>query len=253
MTSNEMGASRTSKGLGMKFRSSSWLVLAGLSVVLGGCASTEPEPSSAEPTVSAFKLNSPAQSGIAVTRAADTGQLKPVYQQAGLKAGPARTDPFALKPGEMAYDKQQDAERVFAASGPFAPEFAPPVSTEKPLLPTEPQPYRRLEGIVVGDSVLAIIDMGDGTTVLIRPGQQIPNSEWRVASIDEEKAVLVRGGNVLPRQITVRLESPPPGMQPSTGFGGGGTGFGGPGGVPGMGPGGMPPGGRMPPTGGGSD
>lgn len=241
----------------MKFRPSSWLVFAGLAVMLGGCASTEPEPSSTEAAVKPFTLESPAQSGIAVTRAVDKGQLKPVYQQAALKAGPARPDPFALKPSERSYETDQAAERVFAASGPFAPEFTPPVSTEKPLPPTEPQPYRRLEGIVVGDSVLAIIDMGDGTTVLIRPGQQIPNSEWRVASIDEEKAVLVRGGNVLPHQIVVRLESPPPGMQPS------GGGFGGPNGIPGMNPGmgpngmppggGVPPGGRLGPTGGGSD
>jgi hypothetical protein len=64
----------------------------------------------------------------------------------------------------------------------------------------EPQPYRRLSGIVVGDSVLALIVMGDGAgPQIIRPGLRIPNSPWRVISIDEEQAVLRRDGDVLPR------------------------------------------------------
>jgi hypothetical protein len=94
---------------------------------------------------------------------------------------------------------------------------------------------------VVGDSVLALIDMGNGTTELIRPGQRIPGSEWTVVSIDEEKAILRRGGNRLPRQVTVRLELPPPGFGGggnTGGFPGGPTGPGGPPGGPGMPPGG---------------
>jgi bifunctional DNA-binding transcriptional regulator/antitoxin component of YhaV-PrlF toxin-antitoxin module len=69
----------------------------------------------------------------------------------------------------------------------------------------EPQPFRRLAGIMVGDSVLAIIDMGDGNLQIVRPGQQIPGTEWTVASIDEEKAVLRRSGNKKPKEVVVPL------------------------------------------------
>jgi hypothetical protein len=84
-----------------------------------------------------------------------------------------------------------------------------------------------LAGVLVGDTVSAIIVMEDGSTHLIKPGMRIPNSPWRVLSIDEEKAVLRRAGTVKPTQIIVRLETPPGGVP--TGGGGGR----GPGGAPG--------------------
>lgn len=148
----------------------------------------------------------------------------------------SRRDPFALKPSEARFEKDQETYRLFGEIGGFTTQFEPPVEKVVEEFP-EAQPYRRLAGVVVGDSVLALIDMGDGTLQVIRPGQQIPNSEWRVVSIDQDKAVLRRSGNRTPRQVVVRLESPPPGL-------GGGTPGGAPGGFPG-GPGGPggPPGG----------
>lgn len=125
-----------------------------------------------------------------------------------------RNDPFALLAEERSFESRQASERVFSESGSwrFDYEAPPPVNDVEVL---EPQPYRRLAGVIVGESVLALIDMGDGRLEIIRPGQRIPNSEWTVVSIDEDKAVLRRSGNRLPRQIVVRLESPP------SGFGGG--------------------------------
>jgi hypothetical protein len=156
-----------------------------------------------------------------------------------------RNDPFALLREERAFDVSQSSERLLGEGGGFTFDYEPPVPRDDDAVIQEPQPYRRLAGVIVGESVLALIDMGDGRLEIIRPGQRIPNSEWTVVSIDEEKAVLRRGGNRLPRQIVVRLESPP--FNPNQGGGGGG-------GAPGNMPGGGTPGrgGLGPPGGPGS-
>jgi hypothetical protein len=153
-----------------------------------------------------------------------------------------RNDPFALLAEERAFHINQSSERVLSEAGGFSFDYEePPPAVDVEV--QEPQPYRRLAGVIVGESVLGLIDMGDGRPLeIIRPGQRIPNSEWTVVSIDEEKAILRRSGNRLPRQIVVRLESPP--FNPNQGGGGapGGPGFGpGGGGAPGR-PGGAGPG-----------
>ncbi len=191
-------------------------------LVMVGCGTSIPEDTDTPPTytVKDEAWTPHTNAGIPVTQGADAdGKVfKALAANKKLQAGPARPDPFALTGLERQYDIKQTSYRVFAGPG-FFNEFTPepPPDTTPPAL--EPQPYRRLSGIVVGDSILGIIDMGNGTPPqVIRPGQQIPNSEWKVVSIDEEKAVLRRGGNVLPKEIVVRLESPPGGA-----FGGGGN------------------------------
>jgi hypothetical protein len=143
-----------------------------------------------------------------------------------------RPDPFALQARERSFESSQTTERLFGTEGFRSPDFE--YVPEVVVVPVqEPQPYRRLAGVIVGDSVLALIDMhGDGQLTLIRPGQMIDG--WEVVSIDSEKAILRRGGNLLPREITVRLEEPNPlrgggggggtGGGPSPGTGGGGNG-----------------------------
>lgn len=146
---------------------------------------------------------------------------------------------FDLRPGEKEYEAQQEMERFYGSSGQFAVSYTPPEDKVDTTI-FEPQPYRRLSGIVVGSAVTALIEMGNGKTELVRPGMKIPDSEWTVISIDDEKAVLRRSGNKAPKQIVVRLESPPAGTGPAANQGGGFGGFGGPGGPPGGGPGGPP-------------
>ena len=124
-----------------------------------------------------------------------------------LKPVSVRSDPFALMSVEKSYDTEQYAQSL-SASVSFPLMYTPPPVVD--VVPEiEPQPFRRLAGILVGDSVMALIDMGDGKLELVRPGQEIQG--WTVASIDEEKAILKRKGNKLPRQIVVRLSSPNPG------------------------------------------
>jgi hypothetical protein len=153
----------------------------------------------------------------------------------------ARPDPFALQPRERAFESNQLMEKVFQDTGRSSIMFTP--VEEVVVVPVvEPQPYRRLAGVIVGESIMALIDMGDGKLEIIRPGQTIQG--WTVASIDAEKAVLRRGGNKLPHEVVVRLQGPiNPGIQPGGGNSGGGR--------PGPGPGSGDPNGGGP--GGGRD
>lgn len=121
-----------------------------------------------------------------------------------------RKDPFALEPIEAGFEARQESERLVVNQGGFSPLIPPPVPVSAPTETYEPQPYRRLAGVLVGDSVLAIIEMGNGRPPeIVRPGQQIKGTDWTVVSIDQDEAVLRRGGNRLPHQIVVRLESKP--------------------------------------------
>ena len=90
---------------------------------------------------------------------------------------PSRRDPFALQNIEKQYDTKQANARIAATTGAFFPPVFVPKQEKVEIDFVEPQPYRRLAGVLVGDSVMAIIDMGDGRPMeVIRPGMQIPNS-----------------------------------------------------------------------------
>lgn len=211
----------------------------GLVLVLAatGCQQ-EPTPAPPMPTASTSSTATPAKyvfktkTGTPVA----VGDASLISNQAQARAFGIRKDPFALLPVERGFDQSQLAERLTSEMG-YSTMYEPPVETDSTEEVIEPQPYRRLAGILVGDTVSAILIMEDGQAHLIKPGMRIPNSPWRVVSIDEEKAVLRRAGNVKPTQIVIRLESPPGGVpNPGGAPGGGGP----PGGVR---PGGGPPGG----------
>jgi hypothetical protein len=224
--------------------------LLSVGVIVAGCggAPADAGASTASTTPAAkapdVPINQYVEAGAPVTQSADPKTNKLAIQTVAMKLGPARPDPFALRNDESEFDRAQNTERVFGQMGGYSAYFTPTTSADEPAAPIpEPQPYRRLAGVVVGDSVLALIDMGNNQTYLIRPGMEIPDSEWTVASIDMDKAVLKRSGSRLPHEITVRLELPP-----INAAGQGGGAFG-PGGVPGGGgfPGGPPGGGGPPP------
>jgi hypothetical protein len=222
--------------------SSKWWLGTGLAVVLAGCGPTTValDPVSASGAAQGPKFTGPnTDAGVAVTQSSDATQF-PKLVATNARRFHTRPDPFALTSAERSFDFSQEAEKVFGEIGGF-PTYVQPEESVAPTLQLEPQPYRRLSGVVVGDSVLAIIEMGPGEgTQLIRPGQRIPNSPWTVVSIDQDRAVLRRDGDVLPKEIEVRLETPPPGYGPAAtpeaptggppGFGGGPRGPGGPGG-----------------------
>jgi hypothetical protein len=211
------------------------LALAAIGAVMAGCQPAE-EPVAASTPVPPKPVEIKFTSVAGVPEAAPAAPAD-VKTLTALKSFQKRPDPFALKSNERQFDRNQESLRVFGETGFTVQYQEPEEEAPKQEDIPEPQPYRRLAGVVVGDSILALIDMGNGQLEVIRPGQQIPNSEWRVISIDSEKAVLRRSGNRTPRQIVVRLESPPPGMGGGMGQPGG---FPGAPGGPGGGPGGLP-------------
>ena len=214
-----------------------------LAVGLAGCA-TSPLAPDVMPTGQDLspKFTGPkSDAGIAVPENTDATQFPKLVSMNSRRFGGGRRDPFALTSSEKLFDKEQEAERLYAQAGPFAPQFVQ-VSEVPPPVYVEPQPYRRLAGVVVGDSVLAIIEMGNGSApVLIHPGMKIPNSPWTVVSIDQDKAILRRDGNTLPKEISVRLEVAPANMGGGSFNNGAAQGNSG-GGFPGAGRGGPPPG-----------
>lgn len=176
-----------------------------------------------------------ASAGLPVTPDPDGTKLAKLVasRNAAGAFGTARTDPFALTDAERRFETVQTSERFFNGNGGFSVQLTEKPQIEEQITPPEPQPYRRLSGIVVGDSILAILEEEGKPPVIVTPGMQIPGSDWRIVSIDQDKAVLRRPGKTKPNQVIVRLESPP--------FGSGAPGGGGPaGGFPGGPPGGFP-------------
>ncbi|MBL8060288.1 MAG: hypothetical protein JNK63_06190 [Chthonomonas sp.] len=173
-----------------------------------------------------------ADAGVPVTMVAD-----PTFDRtknlAATRTFGRRSDPFSLLAVERTFESRQQAERArMEYGGWFAPEFdwdSVGISgTAQPQLVVEPQPYRRLSGILLGNGVAALIEWEDGRVFEITPGSQIPGTDWVVISIDSERAILRRSGNRLPKEIIVRLG--PRGSE--FGGGGGGGGGGGQGGGP---------------------
>lgn len=146
-----------------------------------------------------------------------------------------RKNPFALNAEEVAFDRAQAAEKMLIDGGQFGTlyELEESKLPGEGQQPPEPQPYRRLSGILIGDSILAILEEGNRNTI-IRPGMLIPETNWRVVSIDRDKAVLRREGSTrMPREVEVRLELGFPGSGGGGGFPSGGSGNpGGPGLMP---------------------
>lgn len=142
-----------------------------------------------------------------------------IVATAGVVSSP-RVNPFALFPEEVAFQTGIRYRIILSKLPGYAVEIIPPEETTPPeLMPVEAQPYRRVAGVLLGDTVQAIVIMEDGRGYLVRPGAQVGNSEWFCKSIDNEKVVLVRSGNKRPSEVIVNLESAPP-------FGGGGGGGG---------------------------
>jgi len=144
-----------------------------------------------------------------------------------------RRDPFAPLPEEVAAMQADafDPARYFVLASPPKP---PRVELPEPF---EPQPRRRVAGIIIGTTVSAILEQEGELPRIVYPGDMV--GEFRVAAITETGLVLRRSkGN--PREVRVPYE--PPGNV-GGGGGGGGAGFGGSRGGPGAPPG-APGGGR---------
>jgi hypothetical protein len=122
------------------------------------------------------------------------------------KVFPARPDPFSLLSVEAQFDRDQASARFMQTQG-FLTVWTPAEEMEETSV-LEPQPPRRLAGVVVSNgAVLILIDMGDGRGMqLARAGSKL--GEWTVVSIDTEKAILRRDPKKRPSEVLVPLASP---------------------------------------------
>lgn len=121
-------------------------------------------------------------------------------------SGGRRSDPFSLLGPEARFEREEQRDRLLQDLGGFDTMFEEPEETVQPPAALEPQPYRRLVGILLGDGVSALIQMEDGRVYDVRPGSRVGNSPWTVVAIDNEKAILRREGDTRPNIIEVRLE-----------------------------------------------
>lgn len=128
----------------------------------------------------------------------------------------SRKDPFAYLPQEMEARQvgAYDLAGFYRAAG--TPKPPPPPVVEV----YEPQPYRRIAGIIEGATVSAILEQEGELPQIVKPGDMV--GEFRVASIDMAGITLKRSkGN--PRMVRVPYE-PPAGGASGGGLGGGGGG-----------------------------
>lgn len=144
----------------------------------------------------------------------------------------SRANPFSLLSSEVKFDRDQLSARLTQEIGFYEMVGS---SKERPADPTfqyVQEPDRRLAGVMIGDTVSALIDMNDGSPMqIIRPGSTVkgPGGQdaWVVVSIDEEKAVLQRiDKKIRPAYIVVRLQTDLGGGTSgggNTGGGGGGA------------------------------
>ena len=143
----------------------------------------------------------------------------------------SRRDPFRLFSKEATFEVGQQRERLAGDLGGWStliyeePAPKPDISE----MPVEPQPRRRLAGVLLGDGASALLEMEDGNIYDVRPGSRV--GEWTVLSIDGDKCVLYRDPSKRPSEVTVYLDG-------SLNGGGGGQ----PGGAGGGQPGGRRPG-----------
>ncbi len=207
-------------------------------------------PTASTPTAGAAlaKLDIGAEAGVPVEMPNDPG-FQQIYTLAATRNYGHRNDPFALQPIEKAFDADQSQARTVEELGGFTLMYVPPEEKPDEQEISEPQPAnRRLAGIVLAKSgVYALLEWDNGRVYEIRPGTRIEGTEWVVVSVDDEKAVLRRGGNRLPHEIVIPLRGSL-GGEFGGGGGGGNNGGGGGGGAAGA-PSGGKRGGRGAPSG----
>lgn len=163
----------------------------------------------------------PVEAGLAA--AIDPAPTQAPVELAKQRNFATRGDAFALLASERTFDHTQESNRLLSEGGNYSTYFTEPpeVVQEGPVM--EPLPAWRLSGVVIGDGVAALLDMGPGKVIDIRPGMKIPDTEWTVVSIDSERAVLRRMGAKLPHTFVVPLQGVGLG---GAGGAGGGTGGG---------------------------
>ena len=212
-------------------------VFASAVLVLAGCVSNEARGPRAKAASTVAPSNIP-EPDISAVAGVPVSPAMPTVSPSSLSDGKMfviRNDPFALSAVEVAFDGSQAAASLLTEMDWDTPgDLSLDTESDTPRFFVEPVPQWRLSGIIIANGVLALLDTGS-ETIPIRPGTEIPDTEWTVVSIDAERAILRRTGNKRPSEFAVNLQGPFPGNLPNLGGGGGGGGGRGDGG-PGLAP-----------------
>jgi hypothetical protein len=185
------------------------LPLAVLSLTLVGCQ-TQPTTVSSLPTgVSQYKPKGKAlgaEAGIPLTDALAKVTVQDIAKTMQVSA---RKDPFKLTTSEVKFDRQQRTERLLNEAGGYVNLFTPTLDIEFEPRPLEPKPLWRLSGIVVSEGgIVALLDMGNGQSRVIRPGLVLEGTPFVVQSLDRDRAVLRRLDGKDPRLVPIELSGP---------------------------------------------
>jgi len=196
-------------------------------------------------------LKVPAGMGAAVED--DPGSTK-LRSYAMAKAFGHRHDPFALQPSEKMFEGSQRRDKLVGELSGFPVLFQEPEEKPDESEIIDPPPSNfRLSGVMQANGIVGLMTDGQGHSYTIRPGFQVPNTEWVVVSLDQDHAVLRRKSNKRPREWYVRLQGAGEGENlPTTGGNNNGGNPFGQGGRPGGAPAGPAASGASPGGGGGA-
>ncbi|GIV17864.1 MAG: hypothetical protein KatS3mg022_3299 [Armatimonadota bacterium] len=198
----------------------------------GGLPEDQPTPTGPSPmglgTPMGGPRGAPAMGGYGGTGA--TQQVAELPKE-GKPPAKYRVDPFKPLPWEADISKPPILSVVTPVRLQPIPTYKPKEEEQEDVLP--PQPYRRVAGIMWGQSVAAIIETQGDLPRVVKPGDTLDG--LRVARIEPNQVVLATLGKK-PREITVKLGAPiTPVQRTFPGYGGGIPGV--PGGMPGAPPG----------------
>ncbi|MGC8784034.1 MAG: hypothetical protein ACP5RN_06585 [Armatimonadota bacterium] len=194
----------------------------------GGLPEDQPTPAGPGPMGAAGPMGGPMMGGPMMGGYGGAGAPQQVAQapKEGKPPSKYRVDPFKPLPWEADISKPPILSVVTPVRLQPIPTYKPKEEEQEDVLP--PQPYRRVAGIMWGQSVAAIIETQGDLPRVVKPGDTLDG--MRVARIEPNQVVLSTLGKK-PREITVKLGAPIAPVQRA---------FPGYGGVPGGLPGGMP-------------
>lgn len=158
---------------------------------------TEPGPA---PTMGAPTMGGPMMGGFG---GAGAGRQVAQAPKEGKPPSQYRVDPFKPLPWEADISKPPVLSVVPPVRLQPIPTYKPKEGEEEDVLP--PQPYRRVAGIMWGQSVAAIIETQGDLPRVVKPGDTLDG--MRVARIEPNQVVLSTLGEK-PREITVKLGAP---------------------------------------------
>ncbi|GBC94617.1 hypothetical protein HRbin16_00401 [bacterium HR16] len=199
----------------------------------GGLPEDQPTPAGPGPMGAAGPTGSPMMGGPMMGGYGGAGAAQQVAQapKEGKPPSKYRVDPFKPLPWEADISKPPILSVVTPVRLQPIPTYKPKEEEQEDVLP--PQPYRRVAGIMWGQSVAAIIETQGDLPRVVKPGDNLDG--LRVARIEPNQVVLSTLGKK-PREITVKLGAPiAPVQRAVPGYGG--TPGGMPGGMPGAPPG----------------